>query len=122
MMEDKQRQLGRTPEIDSAQLTAEQKAGMRIAQVLLWMIGGAIILYALICLEHGCNRSRAPALPGATAIQASALRTLHAPCYTTAAAVTPLDFAFSNLQFVLNILLPVFTTVLGYIFGTRSRG
>ncbi|WP_341839257.1 hypothetical protein [Chitinophaga caseinilytica] len=119
---DKNKQKLGTKRVASNQLTAEQKAGMQLAKSLLWMIAGAIVLYALICLEHGCNQSRAPALPGARILQGPGLRmALHA-CTPQTDQSQPLDFAFRNFQYVLNVLLPVFTTVLGYIFGTRSRG
>ncbi len=101
--------------IHIGELSAEQKAGMRIAQILLWMIGGVIVLYATICLEHGCGQSRAPALPNAATIEISGQNSPEQFIKLD----KQLDFAFSNLKFVLNILLPVFTTVLGYIFGSR---
>jgi hypothetical protein len=111
-----------TKRVASNQLTAEQKAGMQLAKSLLWMIAGAIMLYALICLEHGCSQIRAPSLPGAMVLQEPEARlTLHT-CTPQADQKEPLDFAFRNFQYILNVLLPVFMTVLGYIFGTRSRG
>lgn len=96
------------------ELTAEQKAGMQLARSLLWIIAGVIVLYALIYLEHACNQPRAPALPGATALP-------HA-CSGSHQRAPGLEFAFSNFQYVLNVLLPLLTTVFGFIFGTKTRG
>ncbi|MGE7775463.1 hypothetical protein ACQKLP_12110 [Chitinophaga sp. NPDC101104] len=106
--------------VNSGELTAEQKAGMKIAQILLWMIGGVIVLYAMICMERGCSQSRAPAPAGATLTQQ--LPAWGLACDVNKNPPSQLEFAFHNFQYVLNVLLPVFTTVLGYIFGTRSRG
>ncbi|WP_298708164.1 hypothetical protein [Chitinophaga sp.] len=106
-----------TPEdldVLAGELTAQQKAGMQLARTLLWMIAGVILMYALFFIEHGCNQPRAPALPGASA--------LHSVCHSCHRQLPELEFAFSNFQYVLNVLLPILGTVLGYIFGTRTRG
>lgn len=99
--------------VQTGDLSPEQKAGMQLAWSLLWIIAGVIFLYALICREHGCNQSRAPALPGATAATAACVHH-NEPTW--------MEFAFTNLQYILHVLSPIFGTVLGFVFGTRNRG
>ncbi|WP_341836552.1 hypothetical protein WJU16_01455 [Chitinophaga pollutisoli] len=48
-------------------LSPTPKAGMQLTKSLLWIIAGVILLYALLCLNHGCNQNPAPDLPSATA-------------------------------------------------------
>lgn len=112
-METNDQKLDELSRVDADKLTAAQKAGMQLARSLLWLIAAVIVLYALIYLEHGCGQGRAPTLPGATAI--------HFSCHSDRPE-KQMDVAFDHYQFTLSALLPIFTIVLGYIFGTKSRG
>lgn len=100
-------------EVEYARLSAEQSAGMWLAKMLLWMIACIILLYALLFLFHGCGHCREPAINSTTA----ACKV----CGAITGKDSHIHFAFGNLQFIINVLCPIFTTVLGYIFGTRAR-
>lgn len=99
--------------LSSAILTAEQTAGMWLAKMLLWMLAGTILLYTLIFLFQGCGHCREPAISSTT--------TACKLCEAVTTKDNHTSMAFANLQFILNDLSPIFTTVLGYIFGTRAR-
>jgi len=99
----------------SVDLTPIQRAGMN----LIYWVGLVIVLVIIaLCVDWFIN---APHLPPLSGMQQSNNATIAIDTYKQLVDLAYIRFSNIFDLVVVKVLLPVFTTILGYIFGTRSE-
>lgn len=105
-------------------LTGEQQAGVRLAYILLGLIGALIIVFTTILFTKSFEvpPEAYEALRSPDVSDSSYVGRVQHLQIQTAEKKEYREFITKNIQYAIGILIPVLTSVLGYIFGTKARG
>jgi|GEM_PF-5538274 hypothetical protein len=130
-MEEKQRQkvnpvtvTGDNSGIQVKPLTGEQKAGVKLAYFLLIIISGVILITSSLfyCKEFDASDKIYQNLAPTTNISDSTFtKRVEQIKQVVQEKKEYREFVTKNFQYILSVLLPILTSILGYIFGTKAK-
>ncbi|MFA6152668.1 MAG: hypothetical protein WC716_15195 [Chitinophagaceae bacterium] len=115
---------GHSSGIDVKPLSGEQRAGVKLAYILL-----AIISVTILCLvacfyisDFDPSTYIAGSLKGSSNLSDSIYnRRFEEVKLMVQEKKEYRDFVTTNFQYIIGVLLPILTSILGYIFGTKAK-
>ena len=105
------------------QLTEEQQAGIKLAYFLLTVISAIILIYSIFFFFKDFDGSDKvyEVLSPINVNDSTFAKRIEQVHQMTQEKRDYREFVTKNFQYLIGVLLPILTSILGYIFGTRTK-